>query len=544
MSSPVVDVLVVGAGPVGLVGALALVQSGVSVRIIDKATNFEIGQRGSGIMPRSQEAFLFLGILDDYLKAAYQGAHIMRLYDPNGQVVAETPMRVDAESTPEIPIPQAITLGQDSNCRILRKHLAALGVNVETGTELLDYEQDDDGVTATVGVGGQDERIRTQFLLGADGAKGPTRRIGGIHFEGKTDEITAIIGDIEIETALDRSCWHRFTDEKKNGFVARPVPENDKLWFIVIGGQTIDTQRLLTDVSYLSETMCKISRRTDIDVTKVRTLAEWRLNERVADRFMVGHRVIIAGDAAHCHSPTGGQGINNGVLDVMNIFWKLVLVIKGLSPLSLLSSYEEERMPVIREMLRLTTKIADKTFKNTNDNSAWERPLALRQLGVHYRWSSVVVDELREGELVLKSTNIEPEDVYGLGKPDRLHAGDRAPDAPELVSVQTGAKMQLFRLFKPTQHTIIVLDPALAKDVHTPISAYPEGAIQVVVISARNSQEQYAELNAFVDSQGHAHRAYRVDLGVKVAIIRPDGVVGALLRGPGSIEQYFAKLFT
>ena len=191
----------------------------------------------------------------------------------------------------------------------------------------------------------------------------------------------------------------------------------------------------------------------------------------------------------------------------MNIFWKLALVIKGLSPLSLLDTYKEERMPVIREMLRLTTSIADKTFKDMDDKSAWERPLALRQLGVHYRWSSIVVDELRGGELVLKSTSVEPEDVYGLGKPDRLHAGDRAPDAPELVKLDTGEKTQLFQLLKPTHHTVVVLDPAVAEDVLVLAKTFSEGSVKIYTISSCDQPED-AKFDAYRDSQGHAYRAY------------------------------------
>ncbi|KZV73415.1 hypothetical protein PENSPDRAFT_297016 [Peniophora sp. CONT] len=499
-------------------------------------------------MPRSQEAFLFLGILDDYLRMSSQGrVKLMRLYDTEGEVVSETAMSMDAEKTPEIPFPNPITLGQDSNCAILRKHLKAHGVDVEVNTELLTFAQDETGVTATVKIGGREEKIRTKFLLGADGAKGPTRRVAGIRFEGKTEEITAIIGDVELsnaagQSALDRSCWHRFMDENKNGLVVRPVPEKDGLYFIAIGGLSIDTRRLLADVDYLGEQMRHITKHPGLVVTKIHTLAEWRLNERVADHFMAGSRVIIAGDAAHCHSPTGGQGINSGVLDVMNMSWKLALVVKGLSQLSLLQSYEEERMPVIREMLRMTTNLADKTFKD-EDSSAWERPLALRQLGVHYRWSSIVIDELREGELVLKSTNIEPEDVYGVDKPNRLHAGDRAPDAPELVNIKTGESTQLFQLLKPTHHTIVVFDPAEAEVVLALIGVYPEGSVRAIVIAPAADREVNVEVDVYTDTQEHAHRAYSAGLGVKVAIIRPDGVVGALLRECEGIKQYFAKVF-
>lgn len=231
----------------------------------------------------------------------------------------------------------------------------------------------------------------------------------------------------------------------------------------------------------------------------------------------------------------------------MNVAWKLASVVKGISPLSLLDSYEEERMPVIREMLRLTTTLADKTFK-TNDASTegWRRPAALRQLGVSYRWSSIVRDELREGEQSeMASTVVEPEDVYGQNPQNRLHAGDRAPDAPELVSVKTGESTELFKLFKPTRHTVLVLDAAVVKDVVARASTYPEGSVRVVVVLPRGQDTREADpnLDFYADTQGHAHRTYGAAAGAEIAIVRPDGVVGGLLKGVDGVEKYFAKIF-
>ncbi|VDC06645.1 unnamed protein product [Peniophora sp. CBMAI 1063] len=464
MSASDIDVLVIGAGPVGLVSALALAQNGVSIRIVDKASNLNIGQRGSGLMPRSLEAYKFLGVLDDYVAKGSYHRFTMRTYDKDGKPIRDTTLSEDAPVTPEVPFPIPLTLGQDSNCAILRKYLKALGVEVELETEMVTYVQDNSGVTATLKIGEREEKVRSKFLVGTDGAKGITRRTAGIHFQGKTEEdIKAVIGDVEISdvhgspNALERSVLHAFTDERQNRFMIRPVPEDPNVYFAFIGGPDIDNRRVMADLDYMHEWLRRLSHHPELVVSKIYTIAEWRLNERVADKFRAG-RVLLAGDAAHCHSPTGGQGINSGVLDAMNISWKLTSVIKGCSPLTLLDTYEEERMPVIREMLRMTTDIADRTFK-LNDPTAFSRPLALRQLGVHYRWSSIIIDDLREGDLILESTSVEPEDVYGNETPDRLHAGDRAPDAPELVNVKTSEDTQL----SSSQRTTLSLSSILRR---------------------------------------------------------------------------------
>ncbi|KZV71282.1 hypothetical protein PENSPDRAFT_650760 [Peniophora sp. CONT] len=552
-----VDVLVVGAGPVGLIAALAFAQNGLSIRVVDKVSNFDnIGQRGAGLMPRSLEAYSFLGVLDDFFKKGTSGGakgFTMTTYDAKGKpIVGGTKMWTRIEETPEIPYPNGFILGQDSNCAILRQHLKALGVEVELGTEMVNYEQDEAGVSVTLKVNEKDStKVRAKFLLGTDGGRGITRRLAGIHFVGETKETRAIIGDVDIPSidgtgnAVDRSIVHVFNDGDKNMALLRPIPESENGYSIFVAGPgNFDNQRLMTDIDYLNETLRHISNHP-IVVTKVHTVAEWRLNERVADHFRVG-RVLVAGDAAHCHAPTGGQGLNSGVLDGMNVAWKIASVVKGISPLSLLDSYEEERMPVIREMLRLTIDLAKKAF-TTNDEktiaSAWQRPTALRQLGVHYRWSSIVRDEL--GEAVLTGTVVEPEDVYGNNPSERLHAGDRAPDAPELVNVKTGESTKLFKLFKPTHHTIVVLDPALAKDIVGLSGTYVKGSVLVVVAlpQGQDAQDADADADVYTDTQGHAHRVYGADGSVKVVVVRPDGVVGGLLKGVDGVQKYFAKVF-
>lgn len=233
---------------------------------------------------------------------------------------------------------------------------------------------------------------------------------------------------------------------------------------------------------------------------------------------------------------------------MMNLAWKLALVVKGLAPPALLDSYHAERAPVVREMLNVTHALADKTFKTENDNTAWSRPVALRQLGVHYRWSSIVLDELSEkgGAGEIKSTTIEPEDVYGAGSDGRLHAGDRAPDAPGLRYPRSGAETKLFDIFNPARHSVLVLDPLLADDVAEAVGKYASGVVQTIVVHPKGSQDVAVlrSVNAvLVDGEGHAHRAYVAEAGVAIAVVRPDGVVGALLKGPDGVGKYFSNIF-
>jgi len=218
--------------------------------------------------------------------------------------------------------------------------------------------------------------------------------------------------------------------------------------------------------------------------------------------------------------------------------WKLALVCKGLASRSLLETYTEERVPVIREMLRLTTGLLNKAVANTADANI--RPLALRQLGVNCRWSSIVRDEVNSDA---PEPGSQPEETgaYKDVEPRVLYAGDRAPDAPGLLD-EAGTSHRLFDLFKPTHHTVIVFDVAFLFAIRA--AGYPEGTVLTIAITQDpQSVKTSADQLILQDSQGHAQTAYGQQRGVRVAIVRPDGVVGALLREAEGVAVYFGCTF-
>ena len=194
---------------------------------------------------------------------------------------------------------------------------------------------------------------------------------------------------------------------------------------------------------------------------------------------------------------------------------------------------------MIGEMLKITTRLATATFKAKPDEDAFKRPATLDQLGVHYRWSSIVYDGLREGDLQVESTNVEPPSTYGVGEQMRLQAGDRAPDAPGLVGPR--GETTLFNFLNVARHTVIVFNSSCATTVRAAIERYPAGQIDLVSLQPEISDEKQED--ALVDAQGHAYRAYGAGDGVAIAIVRPDGVVGALLKEEEEIEVYFSRVF-
>ncbi|TFY73620.1 hypothetical protein EWM64_g10392, partial [Hericium alpestre] len=391
-----ISVLIVGSGPTGLVAALTLAQNGVDVRVIEKLPHFPIGQRGAGIMPRTLEIYRYLGVLDDIKKA---GSYIPEWLEyENGKPVKQFAGMPYQEPTPIYPEASPRCILWDAACRILRDHLKQFGVEVELSTELLTIEQGADSVTATVAKEGAEEKVTAKYVIGADGAKGIVRKLLNLTFVGETrDALHVIIGDAVV-AGVDDKHWHKFGDAPADAVMLRPTDRTaaENVYFITLCGAGLDYQRVLEDQDYLREFVSRVTKVPELKIGKIETIADYRPNIRVVNTFQRG-RVFIAGDAAHVHSATGGQGMNSSIMDAFNLSWKLALAIKGLAAPGLLDSYTEERLPVIKEMLNVTTALLNETFDTTTrkagDPSPWHRPRALNQLGVHCRWSPVVVDD-------------------------------------------------------------------------------------------------------------------------------------------------------
>lgn len=255
-------------------------------------------------------------------------------------------------------------------------------------------------------------------------------------------------------------------------------------------------------------------------------------------------RVFVAGDAAHVHSPAGGQGLNSGIQDSFNLAWKLALVHRKLAPPSLLQSYNDERLPVIADMLGQTTLIHNRTFSNPtspDDTSVYDRGGVLLQLGVNYRWSKIVVDE-QEGDGAATT------DPYGKVSDGRLRAGDRAPDAPALTVLrgEEGPTTRLFDVFEPTHHTVLIFsnDAARHAFVLSALSTYPKDIMRIVSIIRLGENVDDERLDFVLqDTKGHAYGAYALTEGCDVVVVRPDGVVGAIVHTIDGMKKYLEGIF-
>ncbi|KAH7930840.1 hypothetical protein BV22DRAFT_1138378 [Leucogyrophana mollusca] len=541
-SSPA-PVLVAGAGPAGLVAALTLLRNGVSVRIIDKEPHYRIGQRGPGIFPRSLELFHFLGVPE--VDEVGRPVPLLRTYKPGSIELLKTfPMSPYREPTPAIPI----VIGQQTLEAILRSHLEKFGVFVELGSELRSFEQNGDGVVVLVAKrqGSEEvvETIEASWLIGTDGARGVTRKQLGLTFLGETrKEVRLVTGDIRLKgKGLDTVHWHNFSSQGEKGeksLMYRPTKEvgEDGFQFVLMG-QEFDVAKLATDKEALFAAMRELT-GTEIEFKELVWASEFSPNIRMVNKFGEGRVFVAGGTSASVHSPTGGQGLNSSVQDAFNLGWKIALVQKGLSPVSLLSTYTAERLPVIAEMLEITTALLNKSVEEATAETALTRGQKLYMLGVNYRYSPIVVDEFSDAG---------PVDAYGLVQEGVLVAGDRAPDAPKLIR-SDGEATRLFDVFRPAYHTVLIFAPdtasASADRLLSALSRYESSVLRsAVVLPASAAWSSTAADLTLVDEGGYAYGGYLVKEGeTRVVVVRPDGVVGAIVSGVQGLEKYFGLVF-
>ncbi|KDQ19472.1 hypothetical protein BOTBODRAFT_51867 [Botryobasidium botryosum FD-172 SS1] len=568
-------VLVVGAGPTGLFSALSLAINGVSVRVIERNTTYESRTRGTGLNGRTLEALASVGVLAPILEHALVIPR-MRAYAPNGRDPLHTwDFLKFNEPSPDVPYSRTILIPQDITESILRAALEKYDVHVELGSELVGVEQDDEGVTAHVAshLSGSEMagtgRIRAEWLIGADGGRSQVRKSQGIPFLGETPEAdVTIVASLHIEN-YEREVWSVWGGVDTARVLLCPLSPSPRYSMILTGKHVQATEALLSgDLKVVQDTFNWATGRDDLKIIKVDDIARWRPNIRMAEKFSKG-RVFLAGDAAHTHPPAGGQGLNASLQDAHNLAWKVALVHKKLAPRSLLHTYDGERMPVITEMLDLTaslyrqalTKEAGNvsTAKDIPKGNTWNRETKLNMMGVNCRWSPIVVDE--------RTVRVEAEaiEAYGIAG-GVLRAGDRAPDAPALVDI-SGAHAgssaagqittSLFELFGPAHHTALVFSAhdsmgasATLRELDSYNSIAPESApplvLPVLILPADSGSWGRASESGYkvvVDSKGHAMEGYQIrqdDESIWVMIVRPDGVVGAIVKGSEGIEKYFS----
>ncbi|WP_228982046.1 rifampin monooxygenase [Streptomyces sp. DH12] len=329
-----IDVLVVGAGPTGLMLACELRLAGVRVVVLEKLTEPTTQSRGRGLHARSVELTDQRGLLDRFL-AVSEKFQVGGLF---GGIVKPWPDGLDTAHPYGLATPQTVTE------RLLGERARELGAEVRRGCEVVGLDQDDDGVTVGLADG---TSLRSRYLVGCDGGRSAVRGLLGVGFPGEPATVETLLGDMELTE--DPATVAAVVEEvRRTQLRFGAVPDVDGqagVYRLVVPAEGVAEDRTAAPTPEEFRQRLRAVAGTDFGAHSPRWLSRFGDATRQAERYRVG-RVLLAGDAAHVHPPTGGQGLNLGIQDAFNLGWKLAAEVGGRAPEGLLDTYHAERHPV------------------------------------------------------------------------------------------------------------------------------------------------------------------------------------------------------
>jgi 2-polyprenyl-6-methoxyphenol hydroxylase-like FAD-dependent oxidoreductase len=413
------DVLVAGAGPTGMVLALALAKQGIRVCIVDKADGPGTTSRAMAVQARTLELYRPLGLADE-VAAAGRPNPCINLW-VRGKRRAQLSLRdAGARLTP---YPYVLIYPQDAHEQLLERHLEAAGVTIARRTELVGFEEQDDGVLARLRrAGGDEQQVEARYLAGCDGAHSLVRHQLGMGFGGGTYDHIFYVADVqsrgqaangEIHLSLETSDFVIFLgydDHGRGRLVGTIRDERGEL------GEAAGALGF-KDVSHRA--MASLG----LEVDEVHWFSTYRVHHRVSDHYRKG-RAFLLGDAAHVHSPAGGQGMNTGIGDAINLAWKLAAVLRGDAWDSLLDTYEKERIAFARKLVETT----DRLFSFVTAESGFADFVRTR-IAPSFASAAYGIGPVRESLFrILSQTTINYHDSpLSSGVAGRVHGGDRLP---------------------------------------------------------------------------------------------------------------------
>ena len=501
------DVLIAGAGPTGMVLALSLAKQDIRVCIVDKAEGPGTTSRAMAVQARTLELYRPLGLADEVAAAGRPNGRINLWV--RGKRRAQLSLR-DAGAV-LTPYPYVLIYPQDAHEQLLEHHLEAAGVRILRRTELAGFEDRGESVVARLRrPQGEDLQVEARYLAGCDGARSLVRRQLGTGFGGGTYDHIFYVADVQSR------------GQAANGEIHLSLETADFVIFLgyddagrgrLVG--TIRDERDEASVLSFDDVSHRAMASLGLEVEQVHWFSTYRVHHRVTDHYRKG-RVFLLGDAAHVHSPAGGQGMNTGIGDAVNLAWKLAAVVRGEAPDSLLDTYERERIAFARKLVETT----DRLFSFVTLDSSFADFVRTR-IAPTFASAAYAIGPVRETIFrILSQTTISYHDSpLSSGVAGRVHGGDRLP----WVQVRDGDSVQ-DNLAPP---------PRIDWQVHVYGQAYPD---------LRAWCERHGMvLREFDWRQEHDEAGLCRNAGY---LLRPDGYVA--LCDPGAsaqaLEDYFCDL--
>jgi 2-polyprenyl-6-methoxyphenol hydroxylase-like FAD-dependent oxidoreductase len=527
------DVLIIGAGPTGLLLAAQLARFGINLRLVDQKPQPDHQSRAISVFARTLEIFDKLGVAEEMIKRGRQ-LHGINLY-ADGKRIAH----VGLDSIDSF-FPFVLSLPQSETEKILTQLVESLGVKIERNVTFTALEQDSDSVTATLWhPDGWEEHCRATWLVGCDGARSAVRKAASLVDNSNNIPALFLLADAETHWQLEKNEFHVFFSSKGE-LAAFPLPQDD-YWRIILDFPADTEAPSNPDIKFFEQQSYE---RTQLQAffNQPDWISSFRVRQRIVNKCRT-ERVFVAGDALASHSPVGGQGMNTGLQDAYNLAWKLALVIQNQASSNLLDSYQAEREPISKSLLTFTELATRGVILSNPVLKQIRRYLAsfltsfssvqqfiantLSELNINYAHSPIVSEDKN---FSLTSLIDSLRFRYGL------KAGERAPDV--IIETVSGSK-RLHQVLSDLKHNLLLFD-----GLHTKKENYSRLS-QIV----REIQEQYPHINAhlilwesqipdildwhqsiLLDPEGKCHQHYRA-FSECLYLIRPDSYIGYRCHG-------------
>ncbi|RUS93460.1 hypothetical protein DSM106972_096090 [Dulcicalothrix desertica PCC 7102] len=534
------DVLIVGAGPTGLLLAAQLRRFGINVRLVDQKPQPSDQSRAISVFARTLEIFDKLGVAEEMIKRGRQ-LHGINLYNDGKRIAHVGLDNIDSF------FPFVLSLPQTETEKILTQLVESLGVKIERSVTFTALEQDNDSVTATLWhPDGEEEHCRAAWMVGCDGARSAVRKAASLVDKGNNIPALFLLADAKTYWQLDKNEFHIFFSS--NGELAAfPLPQ-DNYWRIILDFPADTEAPENPDVKFF-EKLSHERIHLQASFNQPEWISSFRVRQRIVNKCRAG-RVFVAGDALASHSPVGGQGMNTGLQDAYNLAWKLALVIQNRASSNLLDSYQAEREPISKSLLTFTELatrgviLSNPVIKQIRQYLASfftsfgsvQKFIAntLSELNINYTYSPIVGEN--QAFSLTNSHSPKSSLIDSLRFRYGLKAGERAPD----VLIQTvDTSKRLHKVLSDLKHNLLLFGGLNTKK---------EKYIKLSQI-AREMQEQYPYMDIHIvlwesqipdifdwhqlillDPEGRCHKRYRA-FSECLYLIRPDFYIGYRCQG-------------